>query len=777
MRANKSFDVVILGGGLAGIYTALNISRDKSIAIFTKDKLDKGSSNIAQGGIAAEIEFDIEKIKEHYEDTLSAGANLNTPEATRILVSEAPKNIENLLSLGVKLDRDESGKLVKTLEGAHRSKRILHAGGDATGACVMRDLRLEVQNRQNITILEDEMVVELLTQNQRVIGAISVNKENQISYIASNTIVIATGGLGGVYKSSTNEPFALGDGIALAQRAHIDISNMEFIQFHPTGLYEEHKTGQRFLISEAVRGEGAILRNIDYERFMQKYDAKRMELAPRDVVSQAIYREMFDTWSDHVYLDITHKSKEFLMKRFPTIYEKCLSIGIDMSKDYIPVTPLEHFLCGGITCDINGRTSMEGVYAVGECANSGVHGANRLASNSLLECLVFGARIAKCINDGEQKMISFDLPECSILEYRNYNFKRIRNEIQEVMDKYASIVRTVDGLELAYKIINRHYLNLVKMKMSSFSYYEALNMASCSLLIVKSALARRESIGCHYIIDYHMNMNIVDKIIRDALNEDMPKGDITTDNLIPLGHKSHARLIAKEDGILSGCDVVKRVFELVGGNVKIEFKAHDTDILHTGDIIAQIEGETRSILKGERVALNLLQRMCGISTITSKYVSMCHRNCKILDTRKTTPNLRYLEKLAVTHGGGVNHRYGLSDMVMIKDNHIQASGGITPAVERIKPLVDCKIEVEVETIEQFKEALTTACDVIMLDNMNCEMMKECVRLNQGKKQLEASGNMTLQRIEEVSSLGVDFISVGALTHSVKAMDISLKFDK
>lgn len=270
MRANKSFDVVILGGGLAGIYTALNISRDKSIAIFTKDKLDKGSSNIAQGGIAAEIEFDIEKIKEHYEDTLSAGANLNTPEATRILVSEAPKNIENLLSLGVKLDRDESGKLVKTLEGAHRSKRILHAGGDATGACVMRDLRSEVQNRQNITILEDEMVVELLTQNQRVIGAISVNKENQISYIASNTIVIATGGLGGVYKSSTNEPFALGDGIALAQRAHIDISNMEFIQFHPTGLYEEHKTGQRFLISEAVRGEGAILRNIDYERFMQK---------------------------------------------------------------------------------------------------------------------------------------------------------------------------------------------------------------------------------------------------------------------------------------------------------------------------------------------------------------------------------------------------------------------------------------------------------------------------------------------------------------------------
>ncbi|MGM9969377.1 MAG: L-aspartate oxidase [Anaeroplasma sp.] len=775
MRNYLEYDAIIIGGGLAGIYTALNIDSKFKIAILIKDKIDKGSSNLAQGGIAAEVVYDPEKIQEHYNDTLRAGSYLNNPEATRILVNEAPKNIENLINIGVHFDKDSAGNLVKTLEGGHSSRRILHAGGDATGAKVMADLREALSKRENIDIFEEEMAFEIIKDSDRAIGVISINQENNPKIFFSNNIVIATGGLGGIYKNSTNEKFACGDGIAMANRAGIFIKNMEFVQFHPTGLYEEEKQGQRFLISEAVRGEGAILRNIEGERFMAKYDKERMELAPRDVVSQSIYREMFDTWSDHVYLDITHKDKEFLMKRFPTIYQKCLSIGVDMAKDLIPVAPIEHFLCGGINTDVYGHTNLKNVYAVGECANTGVHGANRLASNSLLECIVFGKRIADEINkkdnNGNRTII---IPEiCSI--NKKFNFKSIRVEIREIMDKYVSIVRTNDGLEIAKNIIEKHYNNLMKIKVMTRYYYETLNMATCALLIINAAIAREDSIGSHYRIKYNMDLPVVDRIIKYALKEDMPTGDITTDNLIPENHQSKAKFIAKEKGIISGCEVVKRVFEQIDGKVSIHFMVTDGSEVNPYDVIATIEGDTRTILKGERVALNLIQRMSGIATETKKYVNELEGNCKILDTRKTTPNLRYLEKLAVKHGGGTNHRFSLSDMVMIKDNHIDAAGSISKAVEIIKPKVNVKIEVEAETIEQFKEALNTECDIIMLDNMSNEIMKECVALNNHKKKLEASGNMTLNRIKEVSKLGVDYISVGALTHSPKALDISLKF--
>ena len=295
------------------------------------------------------------------------------------------------------------------------------------------------------------------------------------------------------------------------------------------------------------------------------------------------------------------------------------------------------------------------------------------------------------------------------------------------------------------------------------------------MIIINAAIARPKSIGCHYIINSTLDLIKVDKIIKDALNEDMPEGDVTTDNLIPLNHKSKAFFIAKEDGIISGTEVVRRVFELVGGKASIIFYKKDGDRVSKLDKIAKIEGDTRTILKGERVALNLFQRMSGIATETNKYVKEVVGNTKILDTRKTMPGLRYLDKLAVTHGGGTNHRYSLSDMVMLKDNHIDAAGGITKAVRIMKSKTNLKVEVEVETLEQFKEALTTDADIIMLDNMTTELMAECVKLNNGKKQLEASGNMSVGRIKEVSKTGVDFISVGAITHSVKALDISLKF--
>lgn len=499
MKEIKQFDVVILGGGLAGIYTALNIDPSLHIGLFVKDAIDKGSSNLAQGGIAAEVEFNPDKIEEHYEDTLRAGAYLNDEKATKILVNEAKENIEKLLSIGVHFDKTEDGQLVRTLEGGHRSRRILHAGGDDTGAHVMHDLRIALENANNIDVFEDEMGIELLYNNNRALGVIVINQQNEEVYVLANKIVLATGGIGGIYKKSTNEKFACGDGIAMAERAGVTIKNMEFVQFHPTGFYVEDQIGKTFLISEAVRGEGGILRNIEGVRFMDKYDKERMELAPRDVVSQAIHREMFDTWSDHVYLDITGKSKEYLMNRFPTIYNHCLEYGIDISKDYIPVAPVEHFLCGGIDTDIDGHTSMENLYAVGECANTGVHGANRLASNSLLECIVFGNRVAQDINRQKESFGKIDvvLPDMTFT-HKKFNFKDIRVEIRDVMSKYVFIVRTEENLLLAKKLLTKHYNNLKKINVFSRYYYETLNMVMVALIIIDQALQRPKSIGCHF---------------------------------------------------------------------------------------------------------------------------------------------------------------------------------------------------------------------------------------------------------------------------------------
>ncbi len=498
MKEIKQFDVVILGGGLAGIFTALSLDKSLHVGLFIKDNIKRGSSNLAQGGIAAEVKYDEAKIQEHYEDTLRAGADLNDKEATHILVTEAGKRINQLLSFGVNFDKNEDGTLVTTLEGGHRSRRILHAGGDDTGAKVMSDLRDELVKRTNIDVFENEMAIEILSNKNKALGVIVINPDNEEVYVLANRIVLATGGIGGIYKKSTNEKIACGDGIAMAYRAGVEIKNMEFVQFHPTGFYIEDEIGKTFLISEAVRGEGGILRNIEGVRFMEKYDKERMELAPRDVVSQAIHREMFDTWSDHVYLDITHKDKDYLIKRFPTIYKYCLEHGVDMSKDYIPVAPVEHFLCGGINTDSYGRTSMKNLYAVGECANTGVHGANRLASNSLLECIVFAGRVADEINNDKSSFGKIDviLPDI-VFTHKKFNFKDIRVEIRDVMSKYVFIVRTEENLLLAKKLLTKHYNNLKKIQVFSRYYYETINMVTVALIIIDQALARKESIGCH----------------------------------------------------------------------------------------------------------------------------------------------------------------------------------------------------------------------------------------------------------------------------------------
>jgi len=493
-------DVVIVGAGLAGIYTALNIDSQKRIDIVVKESLIVTNSNLAQGGIAGELDFIQENIDAHIEDTLKAGSYLNNKEAVKILVTEASENINKLMKFRVNFDRDESGDILLTKEGGHSTRRILHSGGDSTGKDIMKALKKECYTRKNIHIHENMMALDLLHIENNCFGVSCLNEDTHIvEFIAKNT-VLATGGIGNIYGSTTNSAIATSDGIGMAYRASIKLENLEFIQFHPTAFHNEYsKSRFKFLITEALRGEGAYLINSEGERFMKKY-TPLLELAPRDTVSQAIYREMYDTWTDHVYLDTRHIGEEFLKKRFPTIYKHLKEENIVMGKDLIPVSPVQHFNVGGIKVDLNGLTSMKNLYANGECASNGVHGANRLASNSLLECVVFGNRIAININNKDLENNDYDGQITEHHSYK-YNYKPIKKKLGLTMDEYVGIVRSKEGLQFAKKIVLDMEKNLNNHSNNSKAYYEALNMVQTALIIINSALKRKESIGCHYRIN------------------------------------------------------------------------------------------------------------------------------------------------------------------------------------------------------------------------------------------------------------------------------------
>lgn len=495
-----STDIVIVGAGLAGIYTALNIDSQKRIDIIVKEDFVDTNSRLAQGGIAGELEIIEENIKEHFNDTLKAGSFINDKEAVTVLVNEASVNIKKLIEFNVEFDRDDEGNVLLTKEGGHSSRRILHAGGDSTGSDIMKALRALCRTKTNIHIHENTMALELITADNTCLGVscLKANKET-IHFFADNT-VLATGGIGNIYGSTTNSTSATADGVGLAHRSNVILEKMEFIQFHPTAFHNEHSLHrQKFLISEAVRGEGAYLLNSEGERFMKRYD-ERLELAPRDKVSQSIYREMYDTWTDHVYLDARHLTTEFLSKRFPTIYGHLKDHGYEMGTDLIPVSPVEHFFVGGIKVNLHGETSMTRLYAAGECASTGVHGANRLASNSLLECIVFGARIALELNASTVVKKPF---ESVIKQYKTYNYNYIpmKKKLGMVMDEYVGIVRTKDGLETALKQVVELEENLQKYTNNSKYYFEALNMVQSAFIIITAALEREDSLGCHYRIN------------------------------------------------------------------------------------------------------------------------------------------------------------------------------------------------------------------------------------------------------------------------------------
>lgn len=494
------FDVVIVGAGLAGLYTALNLDENLRCAIIAKGNIDISNSWLAQGGIAAAIHRD-DTPQLHLEDTLVAGAGLCDADATNVLVNEGPSDIKTLLELNVPFDLDENGELQFTREGGHNKHRIVHAGGDATGRETLKSLSHIVSKRKNITFSGQSCLFDIITNKNSVTGVVVKVNNSKFLFLRSNNIIIATGGIGQVYKASTNPSVATGDGVAAAMRAGAKLKNIEFVQFHPTGLWSAESDGHEFLISEAVRGEGGLLVNHENVRFMVGQH-ELAELAPRDIVARGILKELQKSGEDYVFVDITAKSEEFLKKRFPTIYNVCLSHGINIAYDKIPVCPVQHYMMGGIETDINGCTNIKGLYVCGEAASTGVHGANRLASNSMLECLVFGRRAAQSINNAQKETTytaETELESIPIRPHMQLDFAHIRTTIKELMSNYCGALRTENGLKLALKEISKITVTLEEVYDDSIEYIETLNIATVAKAITQAAIKRPKSIGSHYM--------------------------------------------------------------------------------------------------------------------------------------------------------------------------------------------------------------------------------------------------------------------------------------
>ncbi len=493
-------DVIVIGSGIAGLTAALS-ARDKglSVLLLTKDVLSTGSTSWAQGGIAAALGPG-DSPDQHFQDTLEAGAGLCDQESVRILVQEGPAAVKRLINLGATFDLDSSGNVALTREGGHRRDRIAHAGGDATGAEISRALVAKVLADPKVRIFEHALVLDLLKdKNERVCGVtlhvMGKGKIDGVGAALARAVVLATGGLGAVFQQTTNPLVATGDGVALALRAGATVADLEFVQFHPTVLWVgSDSRGSQPLISEAVRGEGAILRNINGEAFMSTIHPMK-DLAPRDVVAHAVHEEIIKSGKPYVYLDGTKLGENVWLQRFPNILSSCRKIGIDPLVDMIPVVPAAHYASGGVVSDMTGKTDIPGLFAVGECANTGVHGANRLASNSLLEGLVVAERVANHLTD---------LPKQSepLIENTPTNLidGKVRKDITETTTTGAGAVRNATGLNKTIDKLSE--LAKKTTKLSSTQSWEATNLLTVSSFLSNAALRREESRGSHWRSDF-----------------------------------------------------------------------------------------------------------------------------------------------------------------------------------------------------------------------------------------------------------------------------------
>ena len=525
-------DVLIIGSGLAGFTSALKLADHKKVLIVSKREIEDSSSQWAQGGIAA-VMSDEDSIESHVKDTEFVGGGLCNHKVATFVASRSHDAIAWLNDLHVPFSRDEiSHELHLTKEGGHSHRRVVHVK-DATGRAIQKTLSEKVKAHPNITILENHIAVDLITEKKslkvekiksnRCLGAYVLNnKTGKVITVASQETILAAGGVSKVYLYTTNPDVSTGDGVAMAWRAGCRVANMEFIQFHPTCLY--HPKAKSFLISEIVRGEGGLLKLPDGSRFMDQYD-QRGELASRDIVARAIDFEMKKRGIDCVYLDISHKSPEFIQSQFPTIYARCLELGIDMTKEPIPVVPAAHYSCGGVMTNLSGQTDLAHLYAIGETAYTGLHGANRLASNSLLECLVFGEAVAHHILQSKVDTSSFTLPRWDESRVTDADeeilITHTWNELRRFMWNYVGIVRTNKRLSRAL-----HRIHMLRDEVHEFytnfkvshNLIELRNLLQVAELIVESAIARHESRGLHFSRDYPKQLKTAKQTILTPSN-------------------------------------------------------------------------------------------------------------------------------------------------------------------------------------------------------------------------------------------------------------------
>ena len=525
-------DVLIIGSGLAGLTSALKLADHKKVLIVSKREILDSSSQWAQGGVAAVMSNE-DSIESHVKDTEFVGGGLTDPKVAHFVASHGKEAIEWLHDLQVPFSRDETTQQFHlTKEGGHSHRRVVHAK-DATGRAIQATLSEQVKAHANITILENHIAVDLITEKKslkvnhiksnRCLGAYVLNnKTGKVMTVSAQETILAAGGVSKVYLYTTNPDVSTGDGVAMAWRAGCRVANMEFIQFHPTCLY--HPKAKSFLISEIVRGEGGLLRLPDGSRFMDEYDG-RGELASRDIVARAIDFEMKKRGIDCVYLDISHKSPDFIKSHFPTIYARCLELGIDITKEWIPVVPAAHYSCGGVMTNLEGQTDLAHLYAIGETAYTGLHGANRLASNSLLECLVFGDAVAKHILQSKIDTTSFDLPHWDESRVTDADeeilITHTWNELRRFMWNYVGIVRTNKRLSRAL-----HRIHMLRDEVHEFytnfkvshNLIELRNLLQVAELIVESAIARHESRGLHFSRDYPKPLKIAKPTIMTPSN-------------------------------------------------------------------------------------------------------------------------------------------------------------------------------------------------------------------------------------------------------------------
>jgi L-aspartate oxidase len=532
----RKVDVLVIGSGVAGLTFAIKIAEenpDSKILVLTKTNPEESNTRYAQGGVAAVWDDHRDSYQKHIEDTLDAGDGLCKTEIVELVITEGPQRVNELIEWGARFDKDKTGKIYDLgREGGHSENRILHYK-DLTGWEIQRALLEKANHLNNLEILDHFFAIDIITQhhlgrwvnrlssNIECYGCYALNKNNnEIETILAKATVMASGGAGQVYKSTTNPVIASGDGIAMIYRAKGRVENMEFIQFHPTALFNPAGENPVFLISEAVRGFGGILKDAEGNEFMNKYDP-RASLAPRDIVARAIDNEMKQQGTEHMYLDCRYLNKEEFIKHFPTIYDKCVSIGVDPMIDMIPVVPACHYICGGIKTDVWGRTSIHNLYACGECTNTGLHGANRLASNSLLEGLVFGHRIFLELN---QKLDNIEwkkgIPEWNAEGTSDPKelvlLTQSLKELKEIMTSYVGIVRSDTRLERAYARLHILYEETEKLYNTttiSPQLCELRNLITIAYLITRSAGIRKESRGLHYNTDYQQKMDFIDNTI------------------------------------------------------------------------------------------------------------------------------------------------------------------------------------------------------------------------------------------------------------------------